>query len=445
MAQLSNVGEQSTNTWLAYSNRTCPRNPDPIVGGGYDYELGDNIITLDEVDAGDILTIAYAIQSTGDGWAFDVSVVAELPDDFSPLTPPCMSWAHNGSLVSYTGDFYSGDGVRLHTSIPPRAFGYAGRGMGCACVRVSACTDALLFYCFILRLCHPNLTYTPPPSPLSPFFFTAPPMVRQTFSILVTYEVFANQTVQSGRYYTFRTALTSFSAYVGSVNYLQFNRRESSTLLIKAPTIAATLSYNDTSLPATTNAVLNPVYTDLAPGEEFSFFVTVTAAESTSPTFVRIYRADAPGLTLTNAAVVSVGGNLPLGNITVAFPDVFIGPSAGLVNLYDNVDDGNDTLVIRYDGYVNAVNASDSQVQSISARVFWSGTDGTPTASAPVVYADIVEPDLTVTVACDVVATDAGNVSSCVLSVFHTPVTSKASAYDLVRFVVVVVGGVVHR
>ena len=127
---MSNVGEQSTNTWLAYSNRTCPRNPDPIVGGGYDYELGDNIITLDEVDAGDILTIAYAIQSTGDGWAFDVSVVAELPDDFSPLTPPCMSWAHNGSLVSYTGDFYSGDGVRLHTSIPPRAFGYAGRGMG---------------------------------------------------------------------------------------------------------------------------------------------------------------------------------------------------------------------------------------------------------------------------------------------------------------------------
>ncbi|BDG73590.1 beta strand repeat-containing protein [Roseomonas fluvialis] len=185
-----------------------------------------------------------------------------------------------------------------------------------------------------------------------------------------------------------------------------------------------------TSNPDTGSDQFDATVPDLAIGETLTYRLTITLPQGTTENLVLSDLLPDALLPLA-ARVVSVGSGLAAGTPTVLVAGQEITVTFGtVVNGSGAAVGAEDTIVIEVDARVidlAGISAGASLVNAAQADFTIDGRDGTLDVTAP---AELVEPELTITKAVDVLTGDAGDVFTYTVTIAHAA-ESTAAAYDL--------------
>lgn len=380
---------------------------DRLAARGIDADLAN-------MDAGDLVTFAIVIENTGSGrdGAFDVELTDTLPQGF---------------VVPATGlDYRVTDGAG--TPIP-----FVGVTVGPSG--------------FIERLV---LADRPGAGAIAPFDPTSGRNV-----VVVTYDLQVFDTVQPGSTITNLAALENYAAFEGgsnrTINDPIEELEDTASVAIGFPTLDKIVVA--TSLPQTGLGQGNPALWDLAIGEQVTFDIVLTLREGDYRSLVLTDQLPlTPGrLDLVSASLVSIGANLRERDpVTLAVggpispslttldsngdgrPDrVAIDFGPRIVNLFDNVVDEKDQVVLRVVAVASndpGTGAGDTLRNVAEASFLAPAAPATITAAASV---EIVEPNLAISKTGSPATIEAGQPISYTITVRNTGGSFLAPAFDL--------------
>ena len=211
---------------------------------------------------------------------------------------------------------------------------------------------------------------------------------------------------------------------------------EETFTVIGAPTIDKTII--NTSLSQTGDAEFNPNNPDVTVGEQVTYQIVATLPEGTGSVSIVDQLPFGAGVIEFDGATISLGGNITTGlpGTVVAsdsdgdgIDDLLTFDFGDVINVGDNITNGDDQIIITVTGTVSDVPANLAGV-TLTNETTLNFENGLfvvgDTASV-----DIVEPSLVFDKDVDITSGDAGDVATFTIEVEHSANTT-APAYDLV-------------
>eukprot|EP00163_Fabomonas_tropica_P025702 TRINITY_DN44_c0_g1_i4.p1 TRINITY_DN44_c0_g1~~TRINITY_DN44_c0_g1_i4.p1 ORF type:complete len:3443 (+),score=328.59 TRINITY_DN44_c0_g1_i4:520-10848(+) len=345
--------------------------------------------TISDVDAGDVVTFAFAIANNGGSDAFDMVVRASIPEHFQePVTGP--------NICVYNG-------LRASRSFVNASLGQGLFDQGIEIIDVSPVIGA----------------------------------IRDRDStnediLVITYDLQALQSMTASTSVAGNVSISSFAAGESGPNQASPALHSASTVIMPRGPQFNKNEVNVTSVEETLSSQGVAGNRDLAVGETVLYQLNCTFPEGRTAGVV-VQDTLPAGLQYVSSVISSTGGNVVHEGVNASVVGQVVTWSLGQVNnTFDNLEDTNDAIVIDVTAIVDESSGAAVNLAVLTNAATLAYTNGgSPLASS--VSVDVVESCLTAALSSNATSGDAGDPIRYTATFTHCA-TSRAPAYNVSIF-----------